>query len=68
MPLPNKIALSIIVLLVGGLVAWSEFSGGQTYLGWIVIAIMAIMVFGQWVFPEAGKNVNLKASKTDTNS
>jgi len=66
MPLPHKIVLSIIVLLVGSIVAWSEFSRGQAYLGWVVVAIMAIMVFGQWVFPEAGKNINLKAARPDT--
>ena len=54
MPLPYKIILSIIVLLVGGVVAYFEFSGGQAYLGWVVVAIMAVMVLGQWVFPEAG--------------
>lgn len=54
MPLPYKIILSIIVLLIGSLVAWSEFSGSQPYLGWVVIAIMVVMVLGQWVFPEAG--------------
>jgi len=63
MPLPHKIALSIIVLLVGTLVAWSEFSGGETWLGWIVLVIMAIMIFGQWVFPEAAKKVDLKSSQ-----
>lgn len=54
MPLPYKIVLTLIVLLVGGTVAWSEFSGQQDYLGWIVIATMAVMILGQWVFPEAG--------------
>jgi hypothetical protein len=54
MPLPYKIILSLIVLIVGGAVAWSEFGGDQAYLGWIVIAIMSVMILGQWVFPEAG--------------
>jgi len=54
MPLPHKIVLTIVVLLIGGLVAASEFGGEQPYLGWVVIAIMAVMVLGQWVFPEAG--------------
>jgi len=60
MPTQYKIALSVIVLLVGGFVAWSEFSNGQASLGWIVIVIMAIMVLGQWVFPEAGKTSRRK--------
>ena len=54
MPLTYKIVLSIIVLLIGGAVASAEFTGNQPYLGWIVVAIMAVMVLGQWVFPEAG--------------
>lgn len=54
MPLTYKIILSVIVLLVGSAVAWSEFSSGQAYLGWVVITIMAVMILGQWVFPEAG--------------
>lgn len=54
MPLQYKIILSLIVLVVGGAVAWSEFNGDQAYLGWIVLLIMAVMVLGQWVFPEAG--------------
>lgn len=54
MPLTYKIILSAIVLLVGGAVAWSEFAAGQAYLGWVVIVIMAVMILGQWVFPEAG--------------
>lgn len=54
MPLPYKIILSMIVLIVGGLVAWSEFGGSRPFLGWVVIAIMAVMILGQWVFPEAG--------------
>jgi|GEM_PF-3199959 len=62
MPLPHKIALTVIVLLVGSIVAWSEFSRGQDYLGWVVVVIMAIMVFGQWIFPEAAKNISLKTT------
>ncbi|MGB7301810.1 MAG: hypothetical protein WBD34_21005 [Burkholderiaceae bacterium] len=54
MPLTYKIILTTIVLLVGGAVAWFEFTGGQAILGWVVIAMMAVMVLGQWVFPEAG--------------
>jgi uncharacterized membrane protein len=54
MPLPYKIILSIIVLLLGSIVAFAEFSGDQPYLGWVVVAITAVMVLGQWVFPEAG--------------
>jgi len=54
MPMPYKIALSIIVIVLGGLVAAWEFAGDQAYLGWVVAAIMAVMLLGLWVFPEAG--------------
>ena len=54
MPLPNKIVLTLIVLLIGGLIAASEFSGHSSTLGWVVVANVAVMTFGLWVFPEAG--------------
>ena len=54
MPLPNKIVLTLIVLILGALIAASEFSGESPALGWVVIAIIAVMTFGLWVFPEAG--------------
>lgn len=54
MPMPYKIALSIIVLVLGSLVAGWEFAGEKAYLGWIVAVIMAVMLLGLWVFPEAG--------------
>ncbi|MFK7966013.1 MAG: hypothetical protein AB8C46_18790 [Burkholderiaceae bacterium] len=52
--MPYKIALSLIVLVLGGAVAAWEFFGSQAYLGWVVAAIMAVMLLGLWVFPEAG--------------
>lgn len=63
MPLPYKIILSIIVLLVGSAVAAWEFAGAQPGLGWIVVAIMAIMGLGLWVFPEAGGGKPASAGK-----
>jgi len=54
MPLPYKIALSLIVVLLAGLVGWLELGGTQPYLARIVGAIAAVMLFGLWVFPEAG--------------
>jgi len=54
MPLPYKILLSLIVVVVSGLIAWSEFGGAQPDLAWIVIGIAAVMLLGLWVFPEAG--------------
>lgn len=54
MPLPFKLLLSGGVILVSALVIWWEAAGPQSYLGWIVAAIGAIMLLGLWVFPEAG--------------
>lgn len=54
MPMPYKIVLTLVVLLVGGLVAAAEFAGSRPSLGWVVVANMAVMVLGLWVFPEAG--------------
>jgi len=54
MPLPYKIALSLIVVLLAGLVGWLELQGTQPQLATIVGAIAAVMLFGLWVFPETG--------------
>ena len=54
MPLPHKIVLTLIVLIVGALIAASEFSGQSANLGWIVVANVAVMTLGLWIFPEAG--------------
>ena len=54
MPLPYKIALSLIVALLAGLIAWLEMNGPQPRLAMIVGGIAAFMLFGLWVFPEAG--------------
>lgn len=53
MPLPYKILLSIVVVLLAGLIAWLEAGGAQPELAWIVGGIAAVMLFGLWVFPEA---------------
>lgn len=54
MPLPYKIALSLIVVMLAGLFGWLELQGTQPYLAAVVGAIAAVMLFGLWVFPEAG--------------
>ncbi len=54
MPIKIKIGLSLLVLVVAAIVAWSEFAGAQSYLGFVVLAIAAVMLFGLWIFPEAG--------------
>ena len=54
MPLPQKILLTLIVLIIGALIAVSEFSGHSASLGWVVVANVAVMTLGLWVFPEAG--------------
>lgn len=54
MPLRIKILLSITVAALSGALAWYETLGPQPHLAWVVAAIAMIMVFGLWVFPEAG--------------
>jgi hypothetical protein len=54
MPLPYKILLSLIVAVLAVLIGWMEFQGGAVHLAWIVVAIAGAMIFGLWVFPEAG--------------
>lgn len=54
MPLPYKIALSLIVVVLAGLIGWLELQGPQPGLATLVGAIAAIMLIGLWVFPEAG--------------
>lgn len=54
MPFAYKIIVSLIVILVGALVAGWEFSSERESLAWIVLVIVAIMLLGLWVFPEAG--------------
>jgi hypothetical protein len=54
MPLPYKIGLSLIVIMLAGVVGWLELQGTQPRLAGIVGAIAAVMLFGLWIFPEAG--------------
>jgi hypothetical protein len=54
MPLPHKIVLTLIVLIVGALIAAREFAAESAGLGWMIIANVAVMTLGLWVFPEAG--------------
>ena len=54
MPLPYKILLSLIVVVLAGLIGWMEVQAGETRLAWIVAAIAGAMILGLWVFPEAG--------------
>lgn len=54
MPLPYKILLSLLVVVLAALIGWMEVQAGALHLAWIVVAIAAAMIFGLWVFPEAG--------------
>lgn len=54
MPMPYKVLLSLIVLVISTLVARAEFAGASPTLGWVVVAIASGMLLGLWVFPEAG--------------
>lgn len=54
MPRRYKIALSLIVAVLAGLLAWLESQGARPSLAALPAAIAAVMLFGLWVFPEAG--------------
>ncbi|MEQ8652762.1 MAG: hypothetical protein RIC87_09895 [Kiloniellales bacterium] len=54
MPTNIKIGLSLVVVIVAGIIAWSDFAGPDGALGYIIVAIAAVMLLGLWVFPEAG--------------
>jgi len=54
MPLPYKILLSLVVIVLSGLIAWLEAGGPRPDLAWVVAAIAVVMLLGLWVFPEAG--------------
>jgi hypothetical protein len=64
MPLPYKIALSVIVAVLAGLIAWLELHGPQPHLAKVVGGIAAIMLLGLWVFPEAGGGKPERSSKS----
>jgi hypothetical protein len=64
MPLPYKIALSLIVAVLAGLIGWLEFHGPQPHLAMVIGAIAAVMLFGLWVFPEAGGGKPGQTSKS----
>ncbi len=54
MPTNIKIGLSLVVIVVTAIIAWGDFAGPDGSLGYIVVAIGAIMLLGLWCFPEAG--------------
>lgn len=65
MPPQTKILLSVIVVALSGLLAWYESLGPQPHLTWVVATIAMIMIFGLWVFPEAGGGKPERSSDHD---
>lgn len=54
MPNDIKAGVSVLAILVAAAIAWWEFDGGRTTLGWVVAGTGVFMVLAMWIFPEAG--------------
>ena len=51
------------MVLAAAAIAWTDFTGPRPDLGYIVVVIAAVMLFGLWVFPEAGGGNPTKRSR-----
>ncbi len=55
MPTNIRAGLSVIVALVSAVVFYFEYQAGSGWLGWLVLALGAFMIYAVWLFPEAKK-------------
>ncbi|MBC6404847.1 MAG: hypothetical protein GDA41_03840 [Rhodospirillales bacterium] len=62
-PTKIKILLSVLVVMAAAAIAWTDFTGPRPDLGYIVVAIAAVMLLGLWIFPEAGGGKPTKRSR-----
>jgi hypothetical protein len=51
-----KALLSLTVCIVAGVMLWYERGQGASAIGWLAVALGALMVLGIWVFPEARRD------------
>lgn len=52
MPIPIKVLLSIVVAAGGVAMLVLERQAGAAHVGWVSVALAALMVFGVWLFPD----------------
>ena len=53
MPSHLKLLLSLMVSAVAGAMLWIERAAGAPAIGWLALALGALMILGIWLFPEA---------------
>ena len=53
MPPHLKALLSLTVCVVAGVMLWAERGHGAPAIGWLSVALGALMILGIWLFPEA---------------
>ena len=56
MPSHLKLLLSLMVAAVAGAMLWFERAAGVPAIGWLALALGALMVLGIWLFPEARRH------------
>lgn len=56
MPPHLKLLLSLMVCVVTGIMVWIERGADAPMIGWVSVALGALMVLGIWLFPEARRH------------
>lgn len=54
MPATIKLAISVLVALVGIGAYYVEAEIGHASAAWVALALAALMIVAMWIFPEAG--------------
>lgn len=65
MPVPYKILISVLALIVSAAVFWFDTRAGETGLvRWVALALGPLAVLGIWIFPEAkAREIRREAAK-----
>ena len=56
MPIPIKVLLSVVVAAGGGTMLVLEREAGAAHVGWVSVALAALMIFGVWLFPDTRRD------------
>lgn len=56
MPIPIKVLLSAVVAAGGGVMLVLERDAGTAHVGWVSVALAALMIFGVWLFPDTRRD------------